>query len=388
MKKSIFTVLFISLMILSSAALSENIRLNDFQLTIRSNTYSFPMTVKEAELAGLTIRADQLPAAGYNITDVPISTGRVLFKARISAIINANGETEHWIDGIDIGKSRNPLKLSLSFGDDNRDAATGSTLIGRFVIGETKWADALNASDKWKTDGKILHNYDSVSIQNLLLNIRSDDFMHEEPKLSEIALTFDGEGDDAILIGAIINTSIVQRYGYAFSSMISDENIAQNEIDAANLSFTQFILDGKLYETGLSLSTYIDNGWFLEQGFVGNMLEPRDPNSSIVTVYPVWLYNGESLVNAGVYNPDTKSSRAIENCSVAYIYSNTMNATPLELADGIKLGDGRKAVEAVFGSAYTEAYSNNGHYLAYTNVGGASYTFYLENDFVKGIKIK
>ena len=334
--KSIFaklTALTLALALcLAAAALAEEApalsdSLYDLQVKLGNKVYRCADTVEGLKEQGLSFEAEELKP-GYYYT---VNTGRAFFSVVVDALDRENAAPEDlWVCGYRLDAAETP----------------NAEIIHGIVVGEATRASVVEAF------GAPTHDYgSSINYQFHRYTIDAD-------------FSFDGEGEDAKLTEVSFYSSIPKNYGPEVSELAGVE---QEGLPApADLSFDQFILDGKLYQGKFRLQDLLDQGWRLSAEAQGDQLEAQGDSSYFISVNTYTLFNGKSMINAFVYNDAAgEGTCSPAEAAVVSVGVNVADDTSILLADGITNGSTLDEVTAVYGTNY-ETYDNSDGYTEYT----------------------
>lgn len=272
---SAFLALCLALSMMACCGVAESaIDLWDLTITFANGkTYTLPMSLKDAEAAGLNVPAEAYDLEeGYYYMAVGVNDGRNAFDVRV--VHDKDGEDIPWMTGFSVDS------------DDN----AGANVCG-MVLGETTAADvvaALGADYEGDTQGNSLTYY--LCDVHVVCN-----------------LDFESDAADAKLTDVSVHHTFTEDFGTGFSDKagVQDADLP----DAATMPYNQVIVDGKLYTSGDTVQKFLDNGWLMQAGgyAADDEIEARD-NGWVEGGF-VNMYNGSSMIRVYAYNMSDSVSR-------------------------------------------------------------------------------
>ena len=285
--------------------------------------YAFPMSVADAEAAGLNVPSDVCSLekgyyyAGVNVSDIEEDEEEGNeFSVRV--VYNVDSPETPWISGVTL----------------RSDTNAGASVCG-IVMGETTQSDivaALGADKYGNTSGDELTYY----LYNL--NITANCY-------------FDGD----MLRMVSVTDGFVENFGTEYTATEPDADLPA----ASEMELNQVIVNGKLYTGEATLQDYLDNGWKLETRYgLDDEIQARRNN----TVYGhyVQLYNGEYLMQAQAYNL-TEEAAALAECNVTGIVVDVeWGESCIEVANGLNIGSTYDEMVAALGEPTSTSDTGDG----------------------------
>lgn len=328
---SMLLAVMLAVSVFCGAALAEEtasaIDLTDLTLTIGENSYAFPMSIDACKEAGLNVPEFAALTEGQYYPYVGVNNGSDKFDLRVELCAG-----DHWATGF---TARN-------------DEIPGAK-VGDIVLGETtrrEITDALGEPRYSYDDNVSYYTFGSMLIWNIY---------------------FDGASDQAKVSKIIAHSKIPGEFGAEFVVICGTE-----AADAAELTFTEFILNGKKYAPGTTVQNLLDDGWVLANSIVDTV----EPSAGFL-VYgdSGYLYNGVGLVYIKAYNYSTDKEIPFAECMVNSVETWDSYKTSLVFAGGITVDSTLAEAEAVLGAHVSETVTDDGlNEYSFEVEEGADYT--------------
>lgn len=293
-------------------------------------SYTFPMSADACREAGIPLSELAPLSAGQYYPSVKVNNGREQFAVRVEPDA-ATGE--FYVTG-----------FSLTV-DDVADAALAGITLGKTT--QTEVYELLGAD----------RNNTLPGTSDSMIYYYSMD--HES-----LYIYFDSADANAAAKHIIASSDLVSTYGTQFSAQAGVEE--QDLPAAADLAFNQFILDGKLYQSGDTLQTLLDNGWILPASrSADHLIDARDGSRASGDRFD--LYNGSSLVEVAVYNI-AESECALADCLINQIVANQEGNVALTVSDGLTIASNAADAASIFGEAASQSANEDGTVVNTFNV--------------------
>lgn len=343
-------LLLVIALLLTGAAVAETPDIYTVVLPSGKN-YTFPMTASACEAAGIPLPELGALSAGQYYPSVTVNNGREQFSVRVE-MDAATGE--FCVTGFD---------LSLS---ETADAALAGIALGKTTQTEVY---ALLGADNYNT---LPGTEDSMTYYYRMGH-------------DSLAIYFDSADANAVAKHIIVYSDLVGAYGTQAVAKVG----AEDEVlpAAADLAFNQFILDGKLYQSGDTLQTLLDNGWILPVSrSADTMIAAREGSRASGDRFD--LYNGSSLVKVAVYNV-SESECALADCVINQIDAEQEGNVSLIVADGLTITSGAADAAKIFGEAAKESANDDGTVVnTFKVLNGLDYEITELDGVVTGISIR
>lgn len=285
-------------------------------------SYTFPMSADECKAAGIALPELGALSAGQYYPSVNVNNGREQFSVRVE-MDAATGE--FCVTGFD---------LSLN---DIPDAALAGITLGKTT--QTEVYELLGADHS----GTLPGTSDSMTYYYYL--------GHEA-----LHIYFDSADANAVAKHVVASSDLVSTYGMQVSAQagVEDEELPA----AADLAFNQFILAGKLYQSGVTLQTLLDNGWILPASHSADQLiAAREGSRASGERFD--LYNGSSIVEVAVYNT-SESECTLADCVINQIVADQEGRAALTFANGLTIGSDAADAAQFFGEATKQSANDDG----------------------------
>ena len=280
-----------------------------------NRVYSCVGTVDEIKAQGLNFGTDEIEA-GYRYT---VDNGRQTFQILMDAHDRETATAENTFAC--------GYRLTA---EDNANAE----IYGGVVIGEATRADVRDILGAPDYEGSDYDRYNAWK-GNIILYIY-----------------YESDAANAKIKSAEMTSYILTEYGAGLSEQagIQEENLP----DPNSFAFSQFILDGKFYDgSALKLSDLTANGWRVGATDTERTLSPNSGFS--IWGYVIGLYNGESMIEAFVYNGSDESNEIpLIDGDVMYVGASAGECADIVIADGLTVGSTIDDVRATFGTNCTE----------------------------------
>ncbi len=171
-----------------------------------------------------------------------------------------------------------------------------------------------------------------------------------------LTIYFDSANADAAAKHIFAESDIIGSYGSAVSAQAGVE---QSDLPAVeDMAFNQFVLDGKLYQSGDTLQKLLDNGWILPASRAADtMIEALDGSRASGDRFD--LYNGSGIVTVAVYNT-MDSECALAECEINEVTVDANGNVSFTAADGLKLGSSYADAAALLGEATSPKTNEDG----------------------------
>lgn len=343
-------LLLVLVLLLVGTAVAETPDIHTVELP-SGKSYTFPMSAAACEAAGIPLPELGALSAGQYYPSVAVNNGREQFDVRVE-MDAATGE--FCVTGFNLTAS---------------DCA-GATLAG-ITLGKTTQTEVYEL---------LGPDYKSM-LPGAGISMTYYYFMNHET----LTIYFDSADANAVVDHIIVNSDLVSTYGSAVSELagVKEENLPS----AADLAFNQFILDGKLYQSGDTLQTLLDNGWLLPASrSADTMITAREGSRASGDRFD--LYNGSSIVKVAVYNT-AESECALANCLINQIVVEQDGAAALTVADGLTISSDAADAAKIFGNAATQSTADDGSIEStFTVLNGLDYVITELDGVVKGISIR
>lgn len=314
-------------------------------------SYTFPMSADECEAAGIALPELAALSAGQYYPSVKVTNGREQFAVRVETDA-ATGE--FCVTG---------FSLTLS---DIADATLAGITLGKTT--QTEVYDLLGADHHGTLPGAS----DSMTYYY---------FMGHEG----LTIYFDSADANAVAKHIIASSDLVSTYGMQVSAQagVEDENLPA----AADLAFNQFILAGKLYQSGDTLQALLDNGWILPASHsVDQLIEARDGSRASGARFD--LYNGSSIVTVAVYNTSESECR-LADCVINQIDADQEGRVALTVSDGLTIASDAADAAKIFGEAAKQSANDDGTVVTtYTVLHNLQFEITELNGVVTNISIR
>lgn len=285
-------------------------------------SYTFPMSADECEAAGIALPELGALSAGQYYPSVSVNNGREQFCVRVE-MDAATGE--FCVTGFD---------LTLN---DSADATLAGITLGKTT--QTEVYELLGAD----RNGTLPGTSDSMTYYY---------YMDHEI----LSIFFDSADANAVAKHIIVFSDLVSTYGMQASAQagVEDENLPE----ATDLAFNQFILNGKLYQSGDTLQTLLDNGWILPASHSADqMIAARDGSRASGDRFD--LYNGNSIVEVAVYNT-SESECTLADCLINQIVVDQESRAALTVSDGLTIDSNAADAAQIFGQAAQNSSNDDG----------------------------
>lgn len=323
MKFSRIAALILCIILLCSAAFAEFIpteKIHDLEIMVGASTYAFPMSIAQAKAAGIVfddeaaIYADEKIEGRY-LRSFPAGNGVSAFKLTVMCLPEGAGgnynENTLYVAGMII----------------ENDVTEAVELAGGLKLGVSTYEDCT----------AVLGEPYTVLEGNSRATFRLN---HD---LAFITLDF----KDGVL--SVVNAyTTLGQYGLEFSPAAPDAELP----DYASMTPDQFILNGKLYSGELTYADLAKDGWAMDYTLAADTLEPSGSSYTIWGVSPM-LYNGESMLQAFLYNPAETGTCTTDEGTVRYLVAFEGDGTELILANGLTIGSTYDEVTAALGTDAT-----------------------------------
>lgn len=311
----------VAALLLSGMALAETPNIHTVTLPSGAS-YTFPMSAAECEAAGIPLPELKPLEAGQYYPSVSVNNGREQFSARVE-MDAATGE--FYVTGFSI----------------TANEISGASIVG-ITVGKTTQNEVYNLlgaanNGKKPGDGEAMTYYSFLGHDSL-------------------TIYFDSADADAAAKHIIVDSDIIGSYG---SAVPAQAGVEQSDLPAAeDMAFNQFVLDGKLYQSGDTLQKLLDNGWILPASRAADtMIEAR--NGSRASGDRFDLYNGSGIVTVAVYNT-MESECALTECVINEITVDANGNVSFIVADGLKLGSSYADAAALLGEATSPKTNEDG----------------------------
>lgn len=315
------------------------------------SSYTFPMSADACEAAGIPLPELEPLSAGQYYPSVTVNNGREQFAVRVEMDATTG---EFCVTGFD---------LSLT---DIADATLAGITLGKTT--QTEVYELLGA-DSW---GKLPGEGEDMTYYYYMGH-------------DTLAIYFDSAKADAVVKHIIVSSDLVSTYGTQFSAQagVEDENLPA----AADLAFNQFILDGKLYQSGDTLQTLLDNGWILPAGrSVDTMIAAREGSRASGDRFD--LYNGSSMVTVAVYNT-AETECALADCLINQVVAEQEGGAALTVADGLTITSDAADAARIFGEAASQSSEEDGTVVnTFKVLNGLEYEITELDGVVTGVAIR
>lgn len=311
----------IAALLLCGMALAETPNIHTVTLP-SGQSYSFPMSVAECEAAGIPLPELNPLSAGQYYPSVSVNNGREQFSVRVETDA-ATGE--FYVTGFDI----------------TADETSGASIAG-ITVGETTQNEVYNllGADK---NGKMPGDGEDMTYYYFL--------GHES-----LSIYFDSADANAAAKHIIVDSDIPGTYGTVFSAQAGVEE--DNLPAAADMAFNQFILDGKLYQSGDTLQKLLDNGWILPASrSADTMIDALDGSRASGDRFD--LYNGSGIVKVAVYNT-MEADCTLAECVINEVNVDLVGNVSFTAADGLQIGSSSADAAAILGEASKQETNEDG----------------------------
>lgn len=308
-------------LLLSGMALAETPNL--YTVTLPSGeSYTFPMSAAECEAAGIPLPELNPLSAGQYYPSVTVNNGREQFSVRVETDA-ATGE--FCVTGFNLTASE----------------TSGASIAG-ITVGETTQNGVYNLLGADKDDSKPGAG-DSMTYYYFLGHV-------------SLTIYFDSADANAVANHIIVSSDIPGTYGAEISVQTGAEESALPAVE--DMAFNQFILDGKLYQSGDTLQKLLDNGWVLPASrSVDTLIDARQGSRASGDSFD--LYNGSDIVKVYVYNT-AESDCALSECAINQVVADAEGKAALIAADGLQIGSSYADAAAIFGEASSQETNDDG----------------------------
>lgn len=285
-------------------------------------SYTFPMSADECKAAGIALPELAALSDGQYYPSVKVNNGREQFAVRVE-MDAATGE--FCVTG---------FNLNLS---DIADATLADITLGKTT--QTEVYDLLGADHYGTLPGAS----DNMTYYY---------FMGHEG----LTIYFDSADANAVARHIIASSDLVSTYGMQFSAQ---DGVEDADLPAdADLSFNQFILAGKLYQSGDTLQALLDNGWILPASrSADQLIAALDGSRASGDRFD--LYNGSSIVTVAVYNT-SESECTLADCMINQIVVDQESRAAFTIVDGLTIGSDAADAAKIFGEAVKQSANNDG----------------------------
>lgn len=315
------SLLLVIAMLLCGTALAENPDIHTITLPSGAS-YSFPMSVAECEAAGIPLPELNPLSAGQYYPSVTVNNGREQFSVRVETDA-ATGE--FYVTGFSV----------------TADETSGASIAG-ITLGETTQNEVYNllGADNY---GKKPGDDRDMTYYYFL--------GHES-----LTIYFESADANAVADHIIVDSDIPGTYGTAVSAQAGVEET--NLPAVADMAFNQFILDGKLYQSGDTLQKLLDNGWILPASRSANtMIDALDGHRASGDRFD--LYNGSGIVTVAVYNT-TEANCTLAECAINEVNVDLAGNVSFTAADGLQIGSSYADAAAILGEASKQETNEDG----------------------------
>ncbi len=320
MKFSRIAALILCVILLCSAAFAEFVpteKIHDLEIMVGASTYAFPMSIAQAKAAGIVfddeaaIYTDEKIEGRY-LRSFPASNGVSAFKLTVMCLPEG------------AGGNYNENTLYAAGMIIENDVTEAVELAGGLKLGESSLQDCIAVLGE---PYMVLENKSRATFRlNHDLTFFSLDF--KDGVLSEVnAYTTMG------------------KYGLEFSPAAPDAELP----DYASMTPDQFILNGKLYSGKLTYADLAKDGWVMDYTNAADTLDPSGNSYMIWGLSPM-LYNGESMLQAFLYNPAETGTCTMAEGTVKYLAVYDGDGTELILANGLTIGSTYEEMTAALGT--------------------------------------
>lgn len=256
--------------------------------------------------------------------------------------------------------------FNLNVNDTTADASLAGITLGKTTQSEVY--ELLGADNKGTQPGTS----DSMTYYY---------FMGHE----SLTIYFDSADANAAARHIIVSSDLPGTYGTQVSEKagVAEENLPA----AADLAFNQFILDGKLYQSGDTLQALLDNGWILPATrSADKMIEARRGSRASGDRFD--LYNGSSIVEVAVYNT-SEAECPLSDCKINQIVVDQDGKAALTVADGLTVSSTASVAAKLFGDASNQSAEDDGSVVnTYTVLNNLEYAITELDSVVTGISIR
>lgn len=354
MKKQILSVMLAVVLMLSvsAGAMAESsISLTDTTLHVGDQAYAIPVSVAALTEQGVNVPNVTGLQEGQYYPSVGVDNGINAFTVKVSYLTST--EDPYWVTGITWGS------------EDYAGYA-----VGGMVLGETTREQIIEACGADR-HGKT---YEGEELIYYAWNMNYSWY-----------LTFDGEKPESKLIRITMDDNMVSAYGEvnAAKAGVADSDLPE----AADMDFTEFILDGKHYAYGVTVQDLLDDGWVMPETQREIMVEAR--RGSRLLGDTIYMYNGVSMVKVRAFNT-SEVERSLTDCIIESVSADTALNSSIVCSGGLANGVSTYAeAVAILGEpSKTEEGENGAREVTFGVLHSMEYVLTVDaNDVVTAITV-